>query len=283
MTAFALEMTRDRFTVCADSLGYTINGGKPLTVAMQKVIPLPALRAVIYSRGMFQITVHVAAELMMRYDIQDIEHAAEILPELLSTATERVCALHDIETDPAELMMLEFTLAGWSERDRRVKWWDFNNYEGYAASEPLVTDTRRIWGSPSLPAEYKPTVPAGMAPERQLVEVMKAQRRHFAENPAMAGAIIGGEVHATTVTEAGISHRVLYRFPDYAAMKTACAAVAARLYRGDDPEALDIEAGMTPVADGVDPAAEGETAIDRAERRRAERAAKRLAHAGRAA
>lgn len=279
MTAYALFFKPARLIVASDTLGYIPSRTevRPLGF-LSKVFPLAHLKAVIFSRGQMQIPAHAAMCLGLDPAVHTIEAAAEALPEILTKVTEQYCAEQDID-DPDSLAIAEVVLAGWSEAERRCRVWYFFNGTGYEPQD----DGGENYGLLALPG--LPEMPQATGSlDKQLIAIMHAEQRYFDDNPdLMHGMRLGGEIQSWTIDREGISQRVIYRYPDYAETLHAGAAVAARIARGDE---------HVSVADGLTPTAEAKTADDverdsaraadvavsggnRAERRRAEKAARK--------
>lgn len=274
MTAFALHFQRDRLTIACDTLAYLPDQreARPLGY-INKVLPLPHLKAVIFARGMWDLTCEAQLALLMNPTLRTIEDAAEALPKSLRYISEQFADRNDID-DYRTVAMLELVLAGWSESERRMKIYEFTNYTDY---EPAA-DNGKFYGTlgfPNLPAEYIP--PASGSVDRDLVNIILAAGRLFADHPVeMGGARVGGEILAYDVTPTQTTARHLYTFPDLAQLAHAGAAVLARLVRGDLD--VDIADALTPIAAAVD-AATGQPVPggNRAARRRAEKEARKAA------
>ena len=233
---------------------------------------------------MYEITVRAAAELMLSPILFGIEDAAEALPAILRALSVQYAERHDIE-DYTSVGLLEIALAGWSEAEQRMRFWQFLSYEGYQAQD----DGGNHYGVlpfPRLPAEYIPA-PDGFTTDEHLVAIIKGAGRCFADNPAAMGPIrVGGEVLAVDITPQGISTRTLHRFEDYEQTRHAAAAIVGRVVRGDLH--VSVADGLTPVDESIDlatgkslrPKPANDRTVNRAERRRAERLARK---AGRAA
>jgi hypothetical protein len=67
----------------------------------------------------------------------------------------------------------------------------------------------------------------------------------LADPEGYKGLVLGGEIHALEITQAGFCHRTLHRFEDYDAVRAEAAANVRRLLRdGDWPAVRD---GIVPV------------------------------------
>ena len=285
MTAFAISFARDRVVVASDTLGYAPDRheAKPLGF-VSKIIPLPHIHAVLFGRGQMSIIYQAAVELMRAPNLFDVEDAALALPAALRTITAAYADDNDIE-EWGTVGLAEVALAGWSDRGRRMRFFEFFNLKGYALEQDTAADLKGsvFTTTPRLPPDRTPAV-AGMNIDQALVALMRAERDFFADNSdLMGGAVIGGEIVAWQLDrDAAISHRTLYRFPDYVQTKTAAAAVFSRLARGDIE--INLNEALVPADEALDTAvappeppanvvavAPGAT---RAERRRAEKLAR---------
>jgi len=238
MTAFAIKFERSSVTIASDTLAYVPRRGEARPLGfISKVIGLPQLRAVLFSRGQYEILVRVAAAAMLSPQTLGIEDLADALPAMLRIETDAYAEAHDID-DWRGVNLCEVVLAGWSEAGERMRMWCLNNYEDYTAQD----DGGRFYGQlmtmPRLSdaqlrgIDKQPTIAA-------LVAAMKVERQVFADNPdLMGGMILGGEILATEITPAGVSQRVVHRFEDFEATRHAAAAVAGRILRGDDVPAV---------------------------------------------
>lgn len=277
MTAFAVSFSKSRVIVCADTLAYSPDRveAKPLGF-FSKVFPLPHLKAVVFGRGMMQIPAAAALWLSLSPQINTIETAAAELQTALRDATERYCAEHDI-ADPTAYGMAEIALAGWSEAERRMKIFYYFNGTNYAMEEAGTEH----YGMLSMP--ILPQMPPLSGPiDKQLIAIMHAEQRYFADNAEeMGGARLGGEVQAWTITPEGISQRVIYKFNSYENDLHAGAAVAQRIISGR--ETVDVAAGLVPIGDvrmatdaaAADTASAPAPGSARAEKRRAQKAARK--------
>lgn len=281
MTAFCIDFHADRLTVAGDSLAYLPdrNEVRPLGY-IPKVIPVTNLRAVIFARGIHLISVRAAAFLMLSPAVYSVEAAAEVLPEALRRISDEYAEQVGIENWPA-LGLAEVIFGGWSPAAGRIRLFSFASYQNY---EPFADQGAADYGItafPRLPAHYMPNL-RGLTTDESLVAVIKAAGRLFADPASgMAGARVGGEVIATTVTPTSTETRTLYRFEDFATDAAAGAAITARFERGDLP--FDMADALTPVSEAVDSAtgervrAANDRSQSRQERRRAEREAQRAA------
>jgi hypothetical protein len=246
MSAFAFSYAHQRIVVAADSLAYIPDRVevKPLGF-ISKVLPLPHLKAVLFTRGQYTIAACAMAQLLLAPGIMTIEGAAAALPDILQDETEVNASLNGIG-DPESLFMLEAVLCGWSEAKRRMRVWQFFNYEGFKPhTEGDGHYQLHAW--PPLPATHAPKLAPGMDTDARLVATMQALRSYFEDvSDANCGARVGGEILSTEITPHGMCQRVLHRFSDYEQTRHAAAAVLSRVERGD----LDISRA---VADGLAP------------------------------
>jgi hypothetical protein len=284
MTAFAIDFRRDRVSVAGDTLGYAPDRTevKPLGF-IPKILPLPHLKAVLFSRGQYQILVSAAAQLFLSPQIMTTEDAAEALPGMLQAATHQYAEQQGIG-DPYSVGLLEAALCGWSEAEQRMRIWQFLNYDGYAAQADSGSEYG-VLSFPRLPAAYMPRV-TGDITDKHLVEVIQAAGRYFVDEPeANCGARVGGEVTRFEITPHGMAQRTIHRFPDYEQVRHASAAIAGRILRGDVDVSRVVADGLVPVADIVDSATGkplapkvaslAAAAGNRADRRRAEAVARK--------
>lgn len=244
MTAFSLWYQKDRLIVCGDTLGYTPDRteGRPMGF-IDKVIPLPRFRAVIFSRGMYKIVAQAAVGLMLDPRITTLEGAAAALPVMLHQISEQYADEHDIE-DYSKLNICEVMLAGWSETAGRTALWQYLSVERYEMTDASIAP----FGVLSVPNLSNARVQdPQLSIDARLVETIKNIGQHFRDTKDSAR--VGGEINAIEITANGMSFRTLYRFPDIDEMRHASAATLARVARGD--LRVSVADGLTPTADTV--------------------------------
>ncbi len=250
MTAFAIDFQPQRLTIASDTLAYAVGEGftRPLGF-IDKVLPVTRLNAVIFNRGQFQICVQAQAYLALAVDLKSLEEAAQALPAALRQITAAYAAQIGLD-DACSHLVAEISFAGWSETDQRMKVWQFVNTEDFAPHE-YGPAQYGLMTAPALPRGDWPAM-AGLSLERQLTELMKAERRLYEANPELVGhAIIGGEVRSLELTPEGMRTQTLHRFEDFEEIRHAGAAVAERINRGDfNPNTA---AAFTRADDVVDP------------------------------
>jgi hypothetical protein len=250
MTAFAISLEPRKLIVAGDTLAYTPDrhDGRPLGF-ISKVIPLPHINSVMFSRGMYQITMQAAAKLMLSPFLMSIEAAASGLAAVLRDCSKAYAAEHSI-ADYTAFGLLELVLAGWSKKQKRMRLWYYTNHTAYEPEE----GTDRLSGVspfPRLAPHHMPRL-AGLERNDQLVRMVQAIGRSFSTSPGMAGMRIGGEIIAYELTPEGMSMRVLHRFSDYTETKHAAAATANRIERGD--LTVSVADGLVPIAQVVNAA-----------------------------
>jgi hypothetical protein len=193
-------------------------------------------------------------------------------------------AEHDI-ADPQDYALAEVAFCGYSEAERRMRLFYFNNSDNYESQDDGGQYYGAVLPMSILPEDVMPKL-AGPV-DAQLKAVMLAAQKFFVDRPdLMGGARMGGHVMVTAVTPLGISSRVIHEFADFKATRNAAAAIAARLLRGD--EVVSVADGLTaagdmqradelpiPGAEAAANAAAPALGATRAERRRAEKAAKK--------
>jgi hypothetical protein len=251
MSAFAIQFGAKRATIACDSLAYVPDRRevKPLGF-ISKVLVLPHLKAVLFSRGQYEVLVRAWCDLMAAPDVSTIEQAAERLPGMLRIASDAYCAEQGID-DYREVGLLEAFMFGWSPAKRRMRGWQYLNYSDYDSQE--IGEAH--YGNMTLPALPKAHAPAtaGKTADDGLVESVLAVGRYFEAEPAVnCGMRIGGEVIATNITPNGVSVRTLCRLPDYEQTRHASAAFTARITRGDLDTTGAVAAGLVPMTEIVD-------------------------------
>lgn len=280
MTAFIFDR-RDpkRLLIASDTQGYTMTAvPKPLGFC-PKLVPIPHLRGALAGRGAMAINASAAAHLMLRADLVTFADVVDALPAILRGVTEQYADQQGINAAD-ELMLFEALWCGWNDAARRCEVVAFRNFEDY---QPVSDDdVGGVSCLPMLTPEYVPPGLAKVPPEAALIALMKSMRRFLAEHPEVVPAIVGGEICLTTVEETGVNSRIVHRFEDFEQVRHAAAAVRGRIERGED--VLDF-GGVARAEDAIDPdefvAAAADNAAapvpggTRAERRRAERAAKK--------
>lgn len=253
MTAFAIDFGRTRATVVSDSLAYMPDRHevKPLGF-IQKVMPIPHLKAVLFSRGQYEITARAWSALMIPLTVRTIEDAAAQLPEMFRQIADGYCIRQGID-DYRGVGLLEAVLLGWSAEKKRMRFWQFLNWRDFTAEG----DDGAMYGVmafPRLPATHMPRV-GTTATDGQLVDVVKAIDRWFKDEPEInCGQRVGGEVLSVEITPKGMVQRVLHRFDSYETDRHAAAAVATRIERGDLDASRIVADGLVSVADMVDSA-----------------------------
>jgi hypothetical protein len=286
MTAYAIDYRADKLTVASDTLGYLPDRRevKPLGFIC-KVLHLPQIRAVMFGRGQQWITTQAVAALSISAQILAIEDAAEALPDILRKLTKQYAAAVGLAGDPGQLALLEITLAGWSEDQKRMRLWQFASYEGYTAHN----EEDRNYGGPHpwplLPADFLPREAPSVSLERRMIATIKAIDSYFVAEPEMShGQRVGGEIALTEVTEFGISHRIVHRFDNYEQTRHAAAAVMGRLNREDIDGLQAVRDGTLSTSEaicsetGKPLTAAAPARLSRAERRQAERLARKSVH-----
>jgi hypothetical protein len=147
--------------------------------------------------------------------------------------------------------LLEAFMIGWCPRKRRMRGWQYLNYNDYDAQE--FGDA--MYGNmtlPVLPMSHAPAT-AGKTADEGLIEGVLACGRYFEAEPVLnCGMRIGGEVIATEITPRGVSVRTLCRLPGYEQDRHASAAYTARIERGDLDMNNAVADGLVPMADVVD-------------------------------
>jgi hypothetical protein len=278
MTAFCIDIRRDRLAVAGDTMGYLVAEElKPLGF-MSKVLAIPHLRAVLFGRGITAIGYRVGFDLMVSPQYQTLEAAADALPAMLRGVTEAYADENGID-DYRDHQIFEAVFAGYSLRDKRTKLWAMHNYNTeYEHAEVLPEGVYGTTIMPVLPPEFALSPDAARLPlEKRLIAGMQAARRYCQSGRTPQKAIIGGEIQITEVTADGVGCRTVARFPDYEQTAHASAAVASRVLRGD--EEVDVRDGLVAVGDMVTAgggAASG-GGMSRQQRRAAEKAARKAA------
>jgi hypothetical protein len=141
--------------------------------------------------------------------IFSIEDAAGALPGILRELTRLHAEENDLG-DPAGLRLLECTLAGWSEAEDRMRLWQFLSAEDYSPHDEFDAHYGGPYPIPPLNSSFFPLDRAADTLETKLIGILHAHDRFCAEHPEIAGGVrLGGEIALTTVTEHGISHRII--------------------------------------------------------------------------
>lgn len=266
MTAYVVFSLPGEVQIASDTLIYTA-GNDPLTFR-DKVHPLPVFRAAFFSRGIDAIGISGLATIALRYDLRTFDDIADAMPAVLSEVTNRMAAEHQIE-DPASLMMFEGFLVGWSQAAKEMQLFEYMNYNGYRRQQQPLGG----WSAaPQLEPEYQPDI-SKLSTEQGMIAIMEAHRRAFRARLGDDAPLIGGDIVLTTVNARGAASRVIGRFADAKMQGHAAAAVAARVVRGDYE--IDINAALTRTEDGIRIGGNGP--MSRAERRRAEKLARKAA------
>jgi hypothetical protein len=217
---------------------------------IQKVLPLPHLKAVLFSRGQYQILVTAYAGLLLIPQLIDIEDAAAALPAALQAATAWYCEQQGISEDPTSVGLLEAVLLGWSEREKRTRCWQFMNMRSYQAED--VGECYGMLAFPRIPAKYQHAV-KGAPTDRDLVRAVEAAGRYFVGEPEInCGARVGGEITCFDITPRGLTYRTLHKFADYEQTRHAAAAIVARIGRGELDIAGLVRDGLVPIDQCVD-------------------------------
>jgi hypothetical protein len=281
MTAFSVWYQKDRVIIAGDTLAYTPDRVETRPMGfIDKIIPLPRFKAVIFSRGMYQIAAQAALGLMLDPRLVTIEDAAEALPSMLHEISEEYAAQQDIE-DYTKLGLAEIMLVGWSEAAGRPGLWQYLSFQRYEIQDASGAPH----GVLAMPQMSKACVQdENLSIDKRLVETILNVGQHFRETNDPAR--IGGEINAVEITAAGMSFRTLHRFADYEEMRHASAATLARVVRGD--LRVSVADGLVPIDEVIyaetgesiqqpartTPAAPvGQQSMTRQQRRQAEREA----------
>jgi hypothetical protein len=247
VSAFSFAFTAETFCVAYDTLIGALGAKRPLPIGFgQKVHPLLQHRAVLFGSGAGQIVVDAARALALQPHLTELEDLVKVLPGLLGELA-RGFAEQAALGDHRPLGLLRTLLAGWSEREKRFRLWSFNNFEDdFAAQESLLMGLRVI---PDI-VDFDTVELAGNNIGEQLVAALLAMNDVLRADPeGYHGLVLGGEIHALEITQAGFCHRVLHRFEDYDAVRVEAAENVRRLLRdGDWPAVRD---GIVPVDDFV--------------------------------
>lgn len=251
MTAFAIGYSKRKVSIASDTLAYVpdLREVKPLGF-ISKVLVIPHLNAVLFSRGQFELAVRAWAALSLPITAQTLEEAAAALPEMLRSISAAYCDEHDLG-DYRATGLLELAFVGFSTAKNRMRLWQYMNYEDYATHETPAGWTGAVaW--PSLPPAYMPAI-AGLPNDKHLLQIVQAVGRYFEAEPGTnCGQRVGGEVIVTEITPNGISSRIVHRFADYDAVRNTAAAVAGRYLRGDLSTDGVVRDGLVPVDSMVD-------------------------------
>jgi hypothetical protein len=271
MTAFVIDIRRDRLSVGSDTCGYLVGEQIKPVGFVSKVAAIPHLRAVLFGRGITAIGYRAAFDVMVSPQHQTLEAAAAALPGILRQITETYADEQGID-DHRELQVFEAVFGGYSLRDKRAKLWTYYNYRDNYEVEEFPEGAVGTVIMPVLPPEFAlPPEAARLPLDKRMIAGMHAAKRYFDSNGA---AIVGGEINVTEATAAGVACRTIGRFADYAQTATASAAVAARYLRGEDD--IDVRDGMVAVGDMVTADGSGAASgASRAERRRQEKLARK--------
>ena len=121
MTSYALGYSRKKVVVASDTLAYVpdIREVKPLGF-VSKVLAIPHLNAVLFSRGQYEICVRAWAALMIPPTAKSVEDAAAALPEMLRSISIAYCDEHDIG-DYRDVCLLELAFIGFSPAKGRIR------------------------------------------------------------------------------------------------------------------------------------------------------------------
>lgn len=283
MTAFVIDLRADKLVIGADTLGYAVCGNIAPLGFVNKVYAIPRLKAVLFGRGILEIGCKAAFDLMLSPHVKSFAEAVDGLPAILTQATGDYAERMEIE-DAGSTQIFEACFGGWDAKARRIRLMTLYNYQDYQPEE-LPAGVAGTMTMPVLPPEFQPGV-AGVPLDKRLIEGLHACRRYYEAHPERTGglSLVGGEIEKTEITRDGIAIRTIGRFSDYEQTRNAGAAVVARYLRGqmdlDVREGL-VRAGEMIVADGnAEPSAavaDLASGASRAERRRAEKEARRAA------
>src|SRR5262249_20419559 len=154
------------------SLGYAPDrrSVRPLGF-IQKVLPLPRLPAVIFSRGQYEICVRATVDLMHCAALRDADGAADMLPEILRRATAKYCAAQGIPNRRG-MLICEVVFAGWSGSQRQMRLWQFQNVSDYTPHEATKW-AGGLHAYPPVPDRFKPRLSAKQSLDAQLVAIVQ--------------------------------------------------------------------------------------------------------------
>jgi hypothetical protein len=244
-----------------------------------KIVTLPHARAAWLGAGLYDIQVRVGAELMLRPELLLFAELVEALPDII--ADEVAVAARSRGVDSGEVMLFAGALVGWDEQTKRFAMVTFDGPD----FAPQRTEATLI-GIPNVPPDYLPAGFVGMTPELRAIAAMRSIRRFTDEHGNDIGLPpIGGEIVLTELLPDRISTRVAARFENYPetceAIERTRRAIAAdpAAYVGVDlAHRFEDRAAAERRVEAIFRAERGvPDAVTRAERRRAERNAKRIA------
>jgi hypothetical protein len=272
-----------RALIASDSLGYTLAGASHEPIGFcNKVIALPQWRAAWLGVGLYEIQCRVGAELMQRPELLLFDEVIGELPGLIREEVAFTAGRRGV--DASATMLFAGCFVGWDEAAREFA---AVLFEGPGFAPQRVTTP--LYGSPNVPLAYLPAGFTGMTPELRAVAAMRSIRKFTEEHGDELGLPpIGGEIVVSELAPDRVSSRAAGRFEDFAstceAIERTRAAIAA------DPAAyvgvglahkFETRAAAERRVEAIFREARGvPDALTRAERRRAERNARR---AGRAA
>jgi hypothetical protein len=249
VTAYAISFARERVVIAADTVFYLPDrqAAPPRILGYgTKVHPLAHLRAAIFGRGIGKLITETAGLVLMAPHLDSIERVAGTMPQMLRAVTGRYCRSAGID-DPSAYGMAEVYLVGWSEADRRMRFWVWGNIDDWHGFADDGSGTLyRMLAMPPLPDDEMPARRGSL--DAHLVAVMAAERRFFEARPE-CGVMVGGEVQAWQITRNGISQRVIHRFPDLGRPRDT--GLLARLASG--AERIDMTERLFTAAEMRDP------------------------------
>jgi hypothetical protein len=287
VTSYSFDYRRDRFTVAADTLGYLPDQRqvKPMGF-INKVRPLNHARSVVFARGQQWILAQAVAEIEADTAVDSFEAAQRHLSESLRRNAVRYAELVGIDKRKlGTTMLIEITLAGWSQTEKRTRFCQFTNYD--ADFVPLPNFDGQYSGPhawPTPPDRYRPALNSDQSLDEQMISLILATDQFFRSEPERNyGQRVGGEIIRTEVTPDGISQDIIYEFADRQETAHAAAAVVARIERGDLDDLAAVRDGLgdirTILPTHVDAAAASAPVapLNRQRRRAIERATRRAA------
>jgi hypothetical protein len=247
MTAYVLDLRRDRLTIGSDTCAYVVaEAVRPLGFT-SKVTPIPHLRAALCGRGILAIGYEAAMTLNLSAELQTFSQAAAALPDILRRVTSRYAA-HVGIGDHRDTQIFEAIFCGWDAEQQRMRLLTFYNYQGddgYGNGEDFPPGAYGAVVMPVLPPDFAlPPEAAKLSTTLRIRAGMEAARRYFLDNGA---AIVGGELVTTEITPQGITQQIIGQFEDFAQTRVAAGAVAARYLRGD--ATADVRDGLAAADD----------------------------------
>lgn len=199
MSVANILFSEDRILCLSDTMIY--NDGQPVALCESKTHTHPSGRFAMVTRGLCHVG--DALEGWIADQAGDINEAESAAATVLNLAAE-------VKATKRSDLRVELTLMGWSPRHKNLRVVQFRLLKSRPEWDVLVLD-RGLYLHPDPGA---PIPPPTRDPEGAMVKLALAQRAVL-DKRGYRDMCVGGVMHLTTITEAGITQRIAGVYPGY--------------------------------------------------------------------